>query len=119
MNETTIQNAIRIALSNAGVRVFRNNVGMLIDQKGNRVRYGLCNGSSDLIGWTPVTITPGMVGKPAAIFTAVEVKRPGGRPTTEQRQFIEVVRQAGGIAYVATSPDEALSLLRRLSPARI
>ncbi|MEM7046052.1 MAG: VRR-NUC domain-containing protein [Pseudomonadota bacterium] len=78
-------------------RVFRNNVGVATYPGGERVRYGLCPGSSDLIGWMPVTITPEMVGKTVAVFLAVEVKGPRGRLSGAQENFLERVKKAGGI----------------------
>ena len=69
-----------------------------------RVTYGLCNGSSDLIGWTPVTITEDMVGKKIAVFTAIEVKlnKNGKYKATDlQKAFISAVKSAGGFAGVA------------------
>ena len=98
MTEGDIQRLIMIRLTRFG-RIFRNNVGMAYSKKGRPVRFGLCKGSSDLIGWTEVN--------GIAVFTAVEVKRPIGKPTPEQLQFIEVVRSAGGIAGIARSEDEA------------
>lgn len=84
--------------------MFKNNVGMYTDQRGNVIRYGLCKGSSDLIGWTPVTITEDMVGKKLAVFTAVEVKlnKNGKYKATDlQKAFISAVRNNGGYAGVA------------------
>jgi hypothetical protein len=107
--ERDIQNAIRIAATAAGSRLFRNNVGVLLDQRGQRIAYGLCHGSSDLIGWTPRVIG----GIPVAVFTAIEVKKPGGRLEPHQRQFIEQVLAAGGIAGRATSEAEAVALLTK------
>lgn len=113
-SEAAIQQQIRLALSSAGAVSFRNNVGSYMDPKtGRPIRYGLCVGSSDLIGWTPVTITPDMVGKTVAVFTACEVKAPGGRATPQQMNFIDQVIRAGGYAGVARSPAEAVALIRR------
>jgi hypothetical protein len=84
--------------------MFKNNVGMYTDQRGNVIRYGLCKGSSDLIGWTPVTITEDMVGKKIAVFTAIEVKlnKNGKYKATDlQKAFISAVNNAGGFAGVA------------------
>lgn len=103
MTETQIQRRIMVALSRIGVRIFRNNVGTA--KQGSRtIKFGLCKGSSDLIGWTEVN--------GVAVFTAVEVKRPMKKPTQHQAQFIEVVRNSGGISGVATSEDEAVELIK-------
>jgi hypothetical protein len=65
-------------------------------------------GAADLIGWTSMTITPDMVGCRVAVFTALEVKETaGGRKRDEQRNFIDQVRLAGGIASFVSSPEEA------------
>lgn len=95
------------------VRLFRNNVGTALYPDGSRVRYGLCPGSSDLIGWRSVTVTPDMVGKPVAVFTAIEVKRSHGhaRKQAGQQPFVDAVRAAGGIAGFARSEAEAAALL--------
>jgi hypothetical protein len=37
---------------------------------------------------------------------AIEVKRPGGKPTAEQQQFIDTINEAGGLAFVARSVEE-------------
>jgi hypothetical protein len=98
--EKEIQNGIRVALSNAGAIVWRNNVGLTgEDPTGRRTRYGLCVGSSDLIGIYR--------GK----FLAVEVKRPGGKATREQLYFLDIIRRNGGIAGIVHSAEEALKLI--------
>lgn len=114
MSESSLMRSIQLFLSGLGVRVLRNNVGMLEDKTGQKVRYGLCVGSADLIGWYPVEITPEMVGKKVAIFTAVEVKTPTGRLTKEQADFLDAVKSAGGIAFVARSVEEAERFIKNL-----
>lgn len=114
MSESSLMRSIQLCLSSLGVRVLRNNVGMLEDKQGTKVRYGLCVGSSDLIGWYPVTITPEMVGKKIAIFTAVEVKTPTGRLTKEQVNFLDAIKSAGGIAFVSRSVEEAERFIKNL-----
>lgn len=112
MSEAAIQQQIRLALSKAGAVALRNNVGQYTDQKtGRPIRYGLGVGSSDLIGWTPVVITQSMVGQTVAVFTAVEVKSPIGRPTEAQLNFIAQVLRAGGMAGIARSPQEAVDII--------
>lgn len=88
--------------------------GDIIIQDGRPLHAGLCEGSSDLIGWTERTVTPEMVGKKVAIFTAVEVKTINGRATAEQLNFISRVRQAGGIAGIARNPKEAQNLIENM-----
>jgi hypothetical protein len=112
MSEQEIQQRIRLELSRGPVRLWRNNTGALQDARGQLVRYGLCPGSSDLIGYRTITITPDMVGHQLAQFVAVEVKRPGSRATQEQLSFLATVDQAGGVAGVARSVGEAAALLQ-------
>jgi hypothetical protein len=64
-----------------------------------------------LIGWTEKEITPEMVGRKVAIFTALEVKTPTGRASKEQINFIRVVREAGGIAGIARDGEEGLRIV--------
>ena len=110
MTEQQIQQHIRLALSRGPVRLYRNNTGTLRDQHGRPVQFGLCKGSADLIGWRTRTITPDMVGQQVAVFTSIEVKSATGRLRPEQRQWLEAVQAAGGIAGVARSVEDAARL---------
>lgn len=68
-------------------------------------------GQSDLQGWTPVVVTQAMVGRTVPVYTAIEVKRTrGGETSDDQVRFIDQVKQAGGIAGVANSPEAAVRL---------
>lgn len=115
MSEAAIQQRIRLALSQAGSVMHRNNVGAYKDpQTGRFIQYGVGNpGGSDLIGWTPVVITPDMVGRTVAVFTAVEVKAPKGRPTEHQVNFIAQVLKSGGFAGIARSPQDAIDICKQ------
>lgn len=84
--EARVQDEARLLASKMGWRLFRNNVGVLKDERGVPVRYGICNDSpamnkriksSDLIGIRPVVITPDMVGSTIGQFVAREVKKAG------------------------------------------
>lgn len=114
-SEQTIQQRIRLALSKGPVRLFRNNSGALRDERGQLVRYGLCTGSADLIGFRQVEITPDMVGQRLAVFAAVEVKSSTGKATADQEAFITMVKHFGGIAGVVRSVEEAAALLQHRS----
>jgi len=109
-DERRIQSDIQLA-ANGPARLWRNNTGALKDARGQLVRYGLCPGSSDLIGYRTITITPDMVGQRVALFCAVEVKD-RGRATEQQQAFISLVQQAGGLAGIARSVADALSILK-------
>lgn len=111
MLETELVKRLQIAISEIGARVFRNNVGVLKDHLGHRVAYGLCKGSSDLIGWLPITITPSMVGHRVAVFLAVEAKAEDGRTTQEQTAFLAAVQRAGGVALVARDVETTVERL--------
>lgn len=70
------------------------------------------NGMTDLCGWTTVEITPEMVGRSVAVFTAIEAKKTkGGRTSADQANVIGQVQAAGGIAGVANSPEAALHII--------
>lgn len=88
------------------VRLFRNSTGAAVLRDGRFVRYGLCVGSSDLIGWTTREITPQMVGSKVAVFTAIEAKTEDVKTTKEQKNFLDRVSAAGGIAIEIRGENE-------------
>lgn len=114
-SEAAVQNEIRLEASKAGLRLWRNNVGAIKDERGVPVRYGLCNDnaqlnaslkSSDLIGIRPVLIQPHHVGTVIGQFVAREVKAPTWRYTATTREmaqlrFLELVTSLGGDACFA------------------
>ena len=93
--------------------MWRNNSGSLPDPRtGRYVQFGVGSpGGSDLIGYRRVRVTPEMVGQEIAVFAAIEVKTPRGRATSQQEAFIGHIRNAGGIAGIARSVDEAKTIL--------
>lgn len=109
MKESNLMRSLMVAIGKRAT-MFRNSVGQIQDAEGRVHRFGLCVGSSDLIGWTTRTITPEMVGQRVAIFTAIEVKTLTGRTTPAQEHFLETVHRAGGIALVARSEDDLARL---------
>ena len=98
-SEQDIQAQIMMALSKAGCIVWRNNTGVLPDRRGIPVRFGLCVGSSDLIGIAP-----------DGVFVAIEAKNSTGQPTTAQLRFIDAVRSHGGRAGIARSAEDAVKI---------
>lgn len=51
-------------------------------------------------------------------FLAIEVKRPGERPSPEQLDFLETVAHAGGLALIAHSIDDVREALGEFHGAR-
>lgn len=98
--EKDIMLEIQVGLAYQGHRVFRNNVGLFVTNDGRRVKTGLCNGSSDLVGWTN-----------KGQFLAIEVKTERGRLSENQKSFLTAVAASGGVGFVAHSLAEALENL--------
>lgn len=116
MTEKDVERKLILHASEIGSTLFKNNVGMYRDERGNVIRFGLCKGSSDLIGWTPVKITSEMVGNTVAIFTAVEVKKNkhgSYRATDGQLRFINAVRANGGLAGVADCNEDLEEIVHK------
>lgn len=112
-SEAAVQSVVRLEAAHKGVRLFRNNVGVLTDENGRPVRYGLANDSKqvnekiksgDLIGWRPVLIEQRHVGQVIAQFVSRECKRVGWRYTGEGR---EVAQLAWAQLCVAGGGDAA------------
>lgn len=91
------------------------------------VRFGF-EGCADILGWVDHCRYPagepfdthsnpiacdgtGMYHVPR--FLAIECKRPGEEPSPAQAAFLEQVRQAGGLAIVATSVADVRKALGR------
>ena len=115
---------IMLACGQGAARLFRNNTGLgwvgdvrrldggaVLIHGARPLHAGLCEGGADLIGWRTIMVTPDMVGRTLAIFTAIEAKTGKARLSTGQARFIEAVLRAGGIAGVARSVQDAQLLL--------
>jgi len=124
-SESEIQQLIQLEAPKHKCTLMRNNSGALKDANGRLVRYGLGQTSdrvnyksSDLIGWTEIVITPDMIGKSVAVFTAFEVKKEGHKFKNDQREqgqmnFINWVTMRGGIAAMVKSVDEFIAIITR------
>lgn len=113
-----------------GIYLERRNAGTIaIQGKGKRrvIRAGAL-GVPDLTGWTTRQVgvycvkggercqTPHPCA--SGLYVAVEVKRPGWRPSKEsllrwtaQQAYLDRVRQAGGLAWIVRHPSEVKGLL--------
>lgn len=120
ISESVVQSRVRLAAARQGWPLWRNNVGVLKDEKGRPVRYGLANESAkvnrdlkshDLIGIRPVEITSDMVGGHIGQFVSLEVKKPGwnytGTPREKaQLKWAQVVWANGGDARFITGEEQ-------------
>lgn len=99
--ETPLMRAIREAVTRTGrAALWRNNTGFASHE---RVRYGLGNGSADLVGMLV----------PTGRFFALEIKTAKGKLEPDQRLWLEIVRRRGGFAACVHSVDEAFAALER------
>lgn len=124
MKESNLQNQIRIAISPHGT-YFRSNVGTgytgneIIRTDGGGVyipkarpfNTGLPKGFPDLFGFTPILITPQMVGQMVPVFTGLEIKTATGRLRSEQKKILEFLTGRGCRAGVARSAEDAIRIV--------
>jgi len=130
--ETNILSDIMRKCCKGATRLFRNNIGTawmgkalqvvtkglvtvypgdVVLRNAQKVKFGVCNpGGSDAIGWTTIIITPEMVGRKVAVFTAAEVKTNVGVVRKEQKNFIAQVVVSGGIAGVCRSAKDFVEM---------
>ena len=114
-SEAAVQSVVRLEGARKGVRLWRNNVGALKDERGVPVRYGLANDSkqlnevlksSDLIGIRPRRIVQSDVGGIIGQFVCRECKEPGWHYTGTDREvaqlnWLTLITASGGDASFA------------------
>ena len=101
--ESRLKNQVELFLSENGYIPLRLNVGLFFTANGTPIKTGLPKGTSDLIAIQP--------GTGRAVF--IETKVHPRKPTSEQLNFIEVMRKQGAIAGVVYSIDELKELLNK------
>ncbi len=112
MAETSLAAKLRLAAPKHDARLFRNQVGIYKMADGRYLTSGLGTGSPDLIGWKTVTVTAEMVGKPVAVFVGLELKSGKREPTDEQIQWLQQIRESGGLAGVASTEEQGIAFLK-------
>lgn len=122
-SESAVQAALRLKASTFGVTLWRNNSGVLKDERGTPVRFGLANDSAkvnknfksaDLIGIWPRHIEQKDVGTIIGQFAAIECKKPGWKGVKTEREtgqsnFLSFVRNSGGVATFAQSVKDVFN----------
>ena len=99
--EHKIQKQIRISLSDRCI-LFRGNGGKGYTKDGRYFDTGVPKGFSDLFGFRKSD------GK--AVF--IEVKTPAGKPSEQQKKFLASMQNAGAIAGICRSVEEAEKLIQ-------
>lgn len=120
---------VRLRVTSWGMRMFRNNSGVLMNPNGVPVRFGLGNESKkinkvlkspDLVGVYELEITPEMVGKKVAVFSGIEVKKKGFKEKENynensrefgQNNFIKLIKKFGGLAGFASCKEDVDRIL--------
>src|SRR6185437_13316823 len=109
--EAEVQKSCLKVLEAFGVLAWRSNTGAFrVPGKGGRqrlMRAGLGNGSADIVGILPGYCSVSRSGR----FFALEVKRPGGRPTPGQIAWLQGVNQVGGLALWVDSAQLLIDAL--------
>lgn len=124
ISEAAVQSQARVIASQVGMRLWRNNVGVLPHpDTGTPIRFGLANDSAqvnkvlksgDLIGIRPFRIEQHHVGSVLGQFVSFEVKRAGWKYSgTDREQAQEawavLVTSLGGLARVISDPTAVRS----------
>lgn len=134
--ETNISQEIKLAGAQTKTKLFRNSRGLfytldtvpklmaafarggMVAAKAlvgalRKTKAGLeFKGSSDLLGWTEIIVTPEMVGQKIAVFTAVEAKTESGVESDDQANWGRIVTESGGIYVLARNPQDFLNGVR-------
>lgn len=95
MLEQHIQRAILELLRWRGIPCYKHQNAGIRKPDGSYIPTHT-RGVSDIIGCLP----------PSGRMLCIEVKRPGGKPTLEQQNFLDTINRAGGLAFVAHSVEE-------------
>ena len=101
-SEHTIQSEIMLAVSQAGNKIFRSNVGKVQMIDGRWFDTGLPKGHADLYGFRP----------DSQVFY-IEVKSETGRVRPDQINFLETMRKNGALAGIARSVEDAMKIINR------
>jgi hypothetical protein len=107
VKERNIQNLIRLKCSRGKTRLFVNDQ-VYVEGVG---KFGLGNGSTDLVGVHTVTITGDMVGQEIGVAVFAEVKTPTGTVKPHQEEFMNQMKKMGCIVGVVRSVEDMQELL--------
>ena len=107
LTERQLQEQILELLHSCGVWAF------LTHKVGAYMHKPIHPGIADIIGiFTKVRETqPHLDCERLGVFLAIEVKKPGGKLTAAQQEFLDTVNHHGGIGFVAESCEQVIDRL--------
>ncbi len=100
--ERDVQKSILAFLALRGILAWRQNTGSVVREyrgKSRLIRFGM-SGMPDILGCLP-----------GGRLLAIEVKRPGNKPTDEQFATLANLTKAGALAFWASSVYEVQAIL--------
>lgn len=101
MKEADYQTAIQDYLQYKGIFAWKNHSTGIYNKKGGGwIPLGL-TGVSDILGILP-----------DGRFLAIEVKKPGGKLTQNQIDFLDIINKNGGVAFMAITIDDVQAHLK-------
>ena len=101
-------NAVGFAFNGEVVSKIPKNSRYIILKNPRPVKYGLCPGSLDCIGFKTVIIN----GSPIPRFIAIDAKKDGDVLSDKQKRFIKMVRQNGGYADECRKPERVIDVFK-------
>lgn len=131
MSDRDFLNTLLLDHSHGPTRLFRQSVGQtwignaqhfkaitqltlypgdVVIRKARAFHAGI-KGMGDLIGWHSTLITPDMIGRHFARYASIEAKQGTGQLESEQRNWMQQVIKAGGLAGIARSSQDAKLIL--------
>lgn len=99
--ESLVLRAHLTALKTRGFFIWRNNNGAVYDKK-----FGGYRSSQTLAGVPDIA---GILPTGHALY--IEIKRPGGKPSQAQKDFIQAATNLGALAFVS---DDVLSAIKKI-----
>ena len=124
MSETAVAQRVELSFAEMGGVLWRNNVGVLPDQRGIPVRYGLANcsakmnketKSADQIGCLPIVIRPDHIGRTFGLFVSIEDKKAswkwkGDAHELAQANWANIITSLGGVGMFCNDPQQIQTL---------
>lgn len=96
-----------LALLERDTREAASLIRALIREPDRYTAFGLCKGSSDIVGIVRVPVQRMLGDAIIARWLALEVKTATGRVSKEQQMFLDLVNRSGGVGRVVRSIEDA------------